>query len=92
MGQSVSSVNMLVRTSPHLSLKSTLYKLRIQTIQTPLVIPSGRLLYPTLEGSAEEAAFVTGMEQNSDVVLLPLVSVPTFGIEVSDQMHLHSKT
>ncbi len=31
-------------------------------------LPSGRLPYPTLEGSAAEAAFMTGMERNSDVV------------------------
>ncbi|KAF7307530.1 Glycoside hydrolase [Mycena indigotica] len=31
-------------------------------------LPSGRLAYPTLEGSAAEAAFMTGMERNSDVV------------------------
>ncbi|KAJ7147997.1 glycoside hydrolase [Mycena filopes] len=31
-------------------------------------IPSGRLPYPTLQGSAAEAAFMTGMERNSDVV------------------------
>ncbi|KZT59017.1 glycoside hydrolase family 51 protein [Calocera cornea HHB12733] len=28
----------------------------------------GRLLYPTLEGACAEAAFMTGMERNSDVV------------------------
>ncbi|KAF7302852.1 hypothetical protein MKEN_01247400 [Mycena kentingensis (nom. inval.)] len=31
-------------------------------------IPSGRLPYPTLQGAAAEAAFMTGMERNSDVV------------------------
>lgn len=31
-------------------------------------LPSGRLAYPTLEGSVAEAAFMTGMERNSDVV------------------------
>ncbi|KAJ7222879.1 glycoside hydrolase [Mycena haematopus] len=31
-------------------------------------IPSGRLAYPTLQGAAAEAAFMTGMERNSDVV------------------------
>jgi alpha-N-arabinofuranosidase len=31
-------------------------------------IPGGRLAYPTLQGSAAEAAFMTGMERNSDVV------------------------
>ncbi|KAG6911267.1 hypothetical protein DXG01_002105 [Tephrocybe rancida] len=31
-------------------------------------IPSGRLAYPTLEGAAAEAAYMTGMERNSDVV------------------------
>ncbi|KAG6841718.1 hypothetical protein C0991_007604 [Blastosporella zonata] len=31
-------------------------------------IPSGRLAYPTLEGACAEAAFMTGMERNSDVV------------------------
>lgn len=31
-------------------------------------IPSGRLPYPTLEGSSAEAAFMTGFERNSDVV------------------------
>ncbi|KAJ7292664.1 glycoside hydrolase [Mycena rebaudengoi] len=31
-------------------------------------LPSGRLQYPTLQGAAAEAAFMTGMERNSDVV------------------------
>ncbi|KAF9469657.1 glycoside hydrolase [Collybia nuda] len=31
-------------------------------------IPNGRLAYPTLEGAAAEAAFMTGLERNSDVV------------------------
>ncbi|KAF9566985.1 glycoside hydrolase [Agrocybe pediades] len=31
-------------------------------------LPSGRLAFPTLEGSVAEAAFMTGMERNSDVV------------------------
>ncbi|KAF8167586.1 glycoside hydrolase [Crassisporium funariophilum] len=31
-------------------------------------IPSGRLAYPSLQGAAAEAAFMTGMERNSDVV------------------------
>ncbi|KAF5312724.1 hypothetical protein D9619_002697 [Psilocybe cf. subviscida] len=31
-------------------------------------IPGGRLAYPTLQGSTAEAAFMTGMERNSDVV------------------------
>ncbi|KAJ7194659.1 glycoside hydrolase [Mycena pura] len=31
-------------------------------------IPDGRLPYPTLQGAAAEAAFMTGMERNSDVV------------------------
>ncbi|KAF5385088.1 hypothetical protein D9615_001064 [Tricholomella constricta] len=31
-------------------------------------IPSGRLAYPTLQGAAAEAAFITGLERNSDVV------------------------
>ncbi|KZT22628.1 glycoside hydrolase family 51 protein [Neolentinus lepideus HHB14362 ss-1] len=31
-------------------------------------IATGRFLYPTLAGSAAEAAFMTGMERNSDVV------------------------
>ncbi|GLB43574.1 putative alpha-L-arabinofuranosidase C-terminus [Lyophyllum shimeji] len=31
-------------------------------------IPSGRLAYPTLQGAAAEAAFMTGLERNSDVV------------------------
>ncbi|KAJ7083404.1 glycoside hydrolase [Mycena belliarum] len=31
-------------------------------------LPGGRLAYPTLLGSAAEAAFMTGMERNSDVV------------------------
>lgn len=31
-------------------------------------IPNGRLAYPTLAGSVAEAAFMTGMERNSDVV------------------------
>ncbi|KAF8204203.1 glycoside hydrolase [Mycena galopus ATCC 62051] len=31
-------------------------------------IPSGRLAYPTLEGATAEAAFMTGMERNSDVI------------------------
>ncbi|KAJ6604947.1 glycoside hydrolase superfamily [Mycena sp. CBHHK59/15] len=31
-------------------------------------LPSGRLAYPTLQGAAAEAAFMTGMERNSDVV------------------------
>ncbi|KAH9486469.1 putative alpha-L-arabinofuranosidase A [Psilocybe cubensis] len=31
-------------------------------------LPSGRLAYPTLQGSVAEAAFMTGMERNSDVV------------------------
>lgn len=31
-------------------------------------IPSGRLAYPTLQGAAAEAAFITGLETNSDVV------------------------
>ncbi|KAJ6489593.1 glycoside hydrolase [Mycena vitilis] len=31
-------------------------------------IPTGRLPYPTLQGAAAEAAFMTGMERNSDVV------------------------
>ncbi|KAF9011202.1 glycoside hydrolase superfamily [Cyathus striatus] len=30
--------------------------------------PTGRLPYPTLQGSVAEAAFMTGMERNSDVV------------------------
>lgn len=31
-------------------------------------LPSGRLAYPTLQGATAEAAFMTGMERNSDVV------------------------
>jgi alpha-L-arabinofuranosidase len=31
-------------------------------------IPGGRLQYPTLAGATAEAAFMTGMERNSDVV------------------------
>ncbi|KAJ7665650.1 glycoside hydrolase [Mycena rosella] len=31
-------------------------------------IPSGRLPYPSLQGAVAEAAFMTGMERNSDVV------------------------
>jgi alpha-L-arabinofuranosidase len=31
-------------------------------------ISCGRLEFPTLEGAAAEAAFMTGMERNSDVV------------------------
>jgi len=31
-------------------------------------ISCGRLTFPTLEGAAAEAAFMTGMERNSDVV------------------------
>ncbi|KAF8644260.1 hypothetical protein AX16_008615 [Volvariella volvacea WC 439] len=31
-------------------------------------IPSGRLAYPTLQGAVAEAAFMTGLERNSDVV------------------------
>ncbi|KAJ7508458.1 glycoside hydrolase [Mycena galericulata] len=31
-------------------------------------IPDGRLPYPTLQGAAAEAAFMTGLERNSDVV------------------------
>jgi hypothetical protein len=29
---------------------------------------TGRLLYPTIQGATAEAAFMTGMERNSDVV------------------------
>jgi len=32
------------------------------------LLTQGRLLYPTLAGSTAEAAFMTGMERNSDVV------------------------
>jgi len=31
-------------------------------------LASGRLAYPTLQGAVAEAAFMTGMERNSDVV------------------------
>jgi alpha-L-arabinofuranosidase len=31
-------------------------------------IENGRLEYPTLQGAVAEAAFMTGMERNSDVV------------------------
>ncbi|KAL0951925.1 hypothetical protein HGRIS_008579 [Hohenbuehelia grisea] len=31
-------------------------------------LPSGRLAFPTLQGAAAEAAFMTGLERNSDVV------------------------
>ncbi|KAF8899440.1 glycoside hydrolase superfamily [Infundibulicybe gibba] len=40
-------------------------------------LPSGRLAFPTLQGAAAEAAFMTGLERNSDVVFAASYA-PTF--------------
>jgi alpha-N-arabinofuranosidase len=46
---------------------------------------TGRLIYPIMQGSAAEAAFMTGMERNSDVVFASACELaPSFRLSLSD--------